>query len=86
MKIMNLGAVRTLIEIKLKGIDIRNKNEGRDSNIPLNYELRGMCQLLYTLGYDLTLSINPYYFENGEPSKIVSIGPLNKQVTEEAKA
>ena len=61
--------LRTLIENKLAMIDIANKAHGGNSNgSKFMNELYGIKQALATLGITLTISVNPYFYEDGEAS------------------
>lgn len=61
--------LRELIENKLAMIDICNKaHEGNSHGGKFMNELYGIKQALSTLGVTLTLSINPYFYEDGEAS------------------
>lgn len=61
--------LKKLIENKLAMIDIVNKaHEGNSNGGKFMHELCGIKQALNTLGIIITYSINPYFFEDGEPS------------------
>lgn len=66
---MEITNIKTLIESKLACIE--NRVESLDSrNHPslLRYELNGIRQALYIMGFELTVELNPYYHENKQPS------------------
>jgi hypothetical protein len=70
---MDITNIRTLIENKLACVDIENKTDEHrlDSDAyqgRLRHELRGIKQALQVMGFNLNLSINPYFFEDGKPS------------------
>jgi hypothetical protein len=71
---MEINNIRGLIENKLACIDIENKtNKHNDLDSiknfsVLRYELHGIKQALYVMGFDLRIETNPYYYENGKPS------------------
>lgn len=61
--------LKELIERKLALIDIANKaHEGNSNGGKFMNELYGIKQALFTLGITLTISINPYFFKDGEAS------------------
>ena len=61
--------LRKLIENKLAMIDLVNKaHEGNSNGSKFMNELYGIKQALSTLGITLTISINPYFYEDGEKS------------------
>jgi hypothetical protein len=61
--------IKEIIKTKLAVVDIENKySKGAIRNNRLNHELTGIKLALECFNMTLTLSINPYYFENFEPS------------------
>lgn len=61
--------LKKLIENKLAMIDICNKaHEGCSNGGKFMNELYGIKQALSALGLTLTISINPYFYEDGEAS------------------
>lgn len=61
--------IKKLIENKLAMIDIKNKNSKGETKIGRwDHELRGIKQTLRSLGIILELNVNPYFYENKEPS------------------
>ena len=61
--------LKKLIQNKLAMIDITNKAHGGNSNGgKFMNELYGIKQALSALGITLTISVNPYFFEDGEAS------------------
>jgi len=63
-----MNNIKELIENKLACIDIENKHAKESKPNRLNYELNGMKQILYSMGFDLQMNVNPYFHENGEKS------------------
>lgn len=62
--------LKNLIENKLACIDIETKYAKKHQACLLHHELHGIKQALYFMGIVLEYSINPYFHENGEPSRI----------------
>ena len=61
--------IKKLIENKLRCIDIYNKNvEGITKITRYNHELNGIKQTLNKLGIKLEINVNPYFYENEDPS------------------
>ena len=66
---MSITNIKGLIENKLACIDIENKHsKGETRATKWDHELCGIRQALEFMGFELELSKNPYYWENGEPS------------------
>ena len=63
--------MKSLIENHLACIDFYNEaNDGKTTTGTKNLtsELMGMKMLLNTMGIIITFDVNPYFFENHEPS------------------
>jgi hypothetical protein len=66
---MEIKNIKNLIENKLACLDIENKNNhGEESTSYLHWELTGMKQMLYVMGFSLVIDANPYFHENNKPS------------------
>lgn len=63
--------MKELIQNHLECIDLYNAmNDGKTTSGTKNLisELMGMKMLLNTMGIILTIDVNPYFFQNKEPS------------------
>lgn len=60
-----INNIEDLIENKLACIDFNTKKTGEYETTKWHYELEGIKQALYQLGFRLELNVNPYYPENG---------------------
>lgn len=61
--------IKKLLKHKLAVIDIVNKDSnGEEKATKLIHELTGIKQTLRCLGLILKLNINPYFYQNKEPS------------------